>query len=72
VQHDHILSAVPGAPGYSTLWDLWEAWPGPNFDPAIMPITSEAALLAAAAAQQVVLLDDQLPLHAVVIGPVRP
>ncbi len=70
--HDHILSAIPGSPGYSSVWDLMEVWPGPSFDPSIMPITSEQALLAAATAGQVVILDDQFPLHAVVTGPAQP
>ena len=72
ILHDHILSSVPGAPEYTTVWDLMEAWPGPNFDPGIMPITSEEALLAAVGAGQVVLIDDQLLLHAVVTGPAQP
>jgi hypothetical protein len=65
--HDHILSGGPGSEN-TTLWDLIEAWPTATFDPSIMPITSEAALLAAVAAGQVVLIDDQILLHAVVIG----
>ena len=71
VVHDHILSAVPGTSGYSTKWDLKEAWPGPNFNPSIMPITSEAALLSAAQLGQVIILDDELILEAVVTGPVH-
>lgn len=67
--HDHVLSDVPGTPGYATLWDLIEAWPGPNFNPAIMPITSEDALLNAARLGQVIIIDDQIVLHAAVIGP---
>jgi hypothetical protein len=65
--HDHILSGGPGAEN-TTLWDLIEAWPTATFDPAIMPIRSEAALLEAVAAKQVVLIDDQILLHAVVLG----
>lgn len=72
VVHDHLLSTVPGFPGYTGHWDLLEAWPGPNFIPGIVPITSEADLLAAASAGQVIIIDDQLPLLAVVKGPIAP
>jgi hypothetical protein len=66
--HDHILSAIPGSPNYSTQWELLEVWPGPSFDPGIMPITSEAALLAAEKLGQVVIIDDEIVLHAVVVS----
>lgn len=68
VLHDHILSAVPGDASYSTEWELWDVVPGPNFSPAIMPITSEAALFAAEQAGMVELIDDELVVHAVVLG----
>lgn len=67
--HDHVLSAVPGTPGYATLWHLFEAWPDVNFDPSIMPITSEAALLHAVSLKQVMLIDDEIILKANVTGP---
>lgn len=67
--HDHILSAVPGSPGYSTLWGLKAVVPGPSFVQSIMPITSEPALLNAEALGQVVIVDTGLLLKAVVIGP---
>lgn len=66
VLHDHILSAVPSDPSYSTQWELWDVVPGPNFSPGIVPITSESALLAAATAGMVELIDDELVVHAVV------
>ena len=69
--HDHILSAVPGSPGYATQFGLLEVWPGPNFDPSIVPITSEADLIAAEEAGQVVIIDDDVALHATVTGPVK-
>lgn len=70
--HDHVLSAVPGAPGYSTLWELFVVTPGPNFAQAHPPFTSEAAVLDAASNNQLLIQDAQLPLHAIVVGPARP
>jgi hypothetical protein len=67
--HDHLLSAVPGTPGYSAFWDLVEVWPDVNFVPSIMPITSVEALDDALAKHQVFLIDDEIILHAVVLGP---
>ncbi len=55
--HDHILSAVPGTPGYSPVWELKVFIEGPNFDPSIMPVTSEQALMDALAAGQLVNID---------------
>ena len=71
VLHDHLLSAVPGSPGYATQWELMEVWPGNNFDPSIVPIKSTAALQSAVDLGQVIVLDDELVLHAVVTGPVH-
>ena len=31
LRHDHVLSTVPGAPGYTASWKLILAVPGPNF-----------------------------------------
>jgi hypothetical protein len=67
--HDHIVSAVPGAPGYATLWNLKAVVPGPAFDQSIMPITSERALLNAEALGQVVIIDTGVPLKGVIVGP---
>lgn len=71
--HDHVLSAVPGVPGYSTHWHNYNVFPGPQFDPAHspMPITSIAQLEAAAAAGQIVIVDSGKTFHAVVIGPAQ-
>ena len=40
LRHDHVLSAIPGTPGYSPRWRIILATPGDAFDPAIMPLTS--------------------------------
>lgn len=69
--HDHVLSAVPGQPGGEVFWDLKEVWPGPNYDPSLGTLTSEEAILSAASHDQVIIIDDQIVLHAVVLGPVR-
>jgi hypothetical protein len=34
LNHDHIVSAAPGVPGYDGTWDVWVVEPGPNFDAA--------------------------------------
>lgn len=62
--HDHVLSAVPGVRGYSPRWKVVLALPGANFDPAILPLTSEAAVLAAVAAGQLTLHSPVAPLGA--------
>jgi hypothetical protein len=69
--HDHVLSAVPGSPGYATLWDLKEVLPGENANDLVMPITSEAALFHARDLKQVIIVDDEILLKANVIGPGR-
>lgn len=71
-KHDHVLSAVPGTMGYSPQWAIFDVDPGPNFDPAIMPLTSEVAILNAAANGQVIVIDDQIVFHATVLGPAVP
>lgn len=53
--HDHVLSAVPGVPGYSPRWKVVLVLPGASFDPSILPLTSEAAVLAAVQAGQLIL-----------------
>ena len=65
-KHDHVLSAVPGTPGYVPRWHLINAVPGPNFSIEIMPLTSEQAVLAAAAAEQITIIQTGV----VVMGPV--
>jgi len=66
--HDHVLSAVPGSPGYSAAWALIQVVPGPNFSVADMPYTSEAAVLAGAAAGKLVLIPTGITLLAPVVG----
>jgi hypothetical protein len=34
LDHDHIVSHGPGAPGYDGTWDVWVVVPGPQFNPA--------------------------------------
>lgn len=34
LNHDHIVSAAPGVPGYNATWDVWLVVPGPHFDAA--------------------------------------
>jgi hypothetical protein len=55
VKHDHILSAVPGTPGYTPKWNVKFVNEGPNFEPSIMPITSEQELMDAVEAGQLVI-----------------
>lgn len=71
-RHDHVLSAVPGVSGYTPHWHLLNVVPGANFTIAIMPLTSEAAVLAAAAAGQVQIIDTGVTIIGPVLGPVRP
>ena len=71
--HNHILSTLPGSPGYATQLELLEVWPGPNFaqSPPAMPIESEAALFEARDKGAVVIFSDEVALHAVVTGPAK-
>lgn len=68
LQHDHVLSAVPGVDGYVPFWRIILATPGSGFDSAIMPITSVAGVEAAVQAGQLVLLDTGIVFNAPVIG----
>ena len=34
LDHDHIVSAAPGVPGYDATWDVWVVVPGPQFNAA--------------------------------------
>ncbi|MEP7065559.1 MAG: hypothetical protein ABI889_05965 [Gemmatimonadota bacterium] len=65
-RHDHVLSAVPGTQDYVPRWHLINAVPGPNFSIAIMPLTSEQAVLDAAAAGQITLIQTGV----FILGPV--
>jgi hypothetical protein len=69
-KHDHLISAVPGVPGYAPRWNIKIVVEGPNFDASIIPVTSEQALLAAVDAGQLVIVDPPVPIvfEAPVIG----
>ena len=69
-KHDHLISAVPGMPGYAPRWNIKIVVEGPNFDASIMPVTSEQALLVAVDVGQLVIVDPPVPLiiEAPVIG----
>lgn len=68
LQHDHVLSAVPGVEGYVPFWRIILATPGPGFDISIMPITSVAGVEDAVQAGQLELLDTGIVFNAPVIG----
>ncbi len=68
LRHDHVLSTVPGQPGYTGSWSLILAVPGPSFDPADMPFTSVAQVQAGVAAGELVLVDPGVQMIAPVIG----
>jgi hypothetical protein len=67
LRHDHVMTFVPGVPGYRPLWNPTLFLPGPAFDVSIMPLTSEAAVKAAAAANQVIIIPTSDVLHQPVI-----
>ncbi len=66
LRHDHVLSTVPGAAGYTASWKLLLATPGPSFDPSDMPFTSVAQVQAGIASGALVISDP----GATMIGPV--
>ena len=70
-QHDHVLSAIPGVPGYVPRWHLINAVPGPNFSITIMPLTSEQAVHAAAASGQITLIQTGVVILGTVLGPAQ-
>lgn len=72
-KHDHIVSAVPSTPGYTPEWNIKLVVEGPNFDPGIMPVTSEQELMTAVKAGQLVIGDLPITIiiKAPVIGPVK-
>jgi hypothetical protein len=67
LQHDHVLSAVPGVEGYVPFWRIILALPGPGFDISIMPVTSVAGVEAAVQAGQLELVDTGIVFNAPVI-----
>jgi len=68
LRHDHVLSAVPGSPGYTGAWTILLALPGPAFDIANMPYTSVAAVEAGVAADELVLVETGITFIAPVVG----
>jgi hypothetical protein len=67
-RHDHVLSVVPGDPGYTGSWTIVFAVPGPNFDPDSMPYISVSQVLAGVASGQLVLVNSGVQMIAPVIG----
>jgi hypothetical protein len=68
LRHDHVLSTVPGQPGYTGSYSLVLAVPGPAFDPSDMPFTSVAQVQAGVANHELVLQDVGVQMIAPVIG----
>lgn len=53
LDHDHIVSAGPGVPGYDGTWDVWVVVPGPGFDPATYTAPRSVASMMALIAEGV-------------------
>jgi hypothetical protein len=69
-RHNHVLSTAPGDPHYTGAWHVIRVTPGPNFNIAKMPYTSENQVLLGAAAGELVLADTRVSVRAsVVFGP---
>ena len=68
LRHDHVLAAVPGSPGYTGVWTIVLALPGPAFDLSNMPYTSVSAVEAGVAARELVLVDTGIVFVAPVVG----
>src|SRR5215510_5134893 len=68
LRHDHVLSAVPGSPGYTGAWTIVLAVPGANFDVTKMPYTSVAEVEAGVAAGELVLTQTGIVFVAPVVG----
>ena len=66
-RHNHVISTAPGNPNYSGAWHVIRVTPGPNFDIAKMPYTSETEVLDGAAAGELVLADTQASVRASVV-----
>ena len=66
--HDHVITAAPGDPGYTGAWTVVRVDPGPNFDIANMPYTSEAEVLAGVAAGELVLTETGFSFRAPVVS----
>jgi hypothetical protein len=68
LRHDHVLSTVPGSPGYTGAWRIVLATPGAAFDASTMPYTSVDAVLTGVAAGELVLTDTGIDFVAPVAG----
>jgi hypothetical protein len=68
LRHDHVLSAVPGSPGYTGAWTIVLALPGPAFDFADMPYKSVAEVDVAIANAELVPVDTGIRFVAPVVG----
>jgi hypothetical protein len=66
-RHNHVLSTAPGDPNYTGAWHVIRVTPGPNFDVAKMPYTSENEVLLGAAAGELVLADTGASVRASVV-----
>jgi len=65
--HDHVLSAVPGTPGYTGAWTLIIVTPGPSFHVSDMPYTSVGAVEAGVRDGKLLLQDPGIELLAPVV-----
>jgi hypothetical protein len=68
LRHDHVLSVVPGRPGYTGTWRIVLATPGATFDVSAMPYTSVDAVLIGVAAGELVLTDTGIDFVGPVVG----
>ncbi|MEV0291514.1 MULTISPECIES: hypothetical protein [unclassified Kribbella] len=68
LRHDHVLSAVPGASGYTGAWTIVLAVPGPAFAVTKMPYTSVAAVEAGVTAAELALVETGILFMAPVVG----
>ena len=66
-RHNHVLSTAPGDPNYTGAWHVIRVTPGPNFNIAKMPYTSENDVLLGAAAGELVLADTGASVRASVV-----
>ena len=66
-RHNHVISTAPGDPNYTGAWHVIRVTPGPNFNIAKMPYTSENQVLLGAAAGELVLADTRVSVRASVV-----
>lgn len=67
LRHNHVTSTAPGDPNYTGDWHVIRVTPGPNFNIAKMPYTSENEVLLGAAAGELVLTDTGASVRALVV-----